>query len=270
MKGKNVVKKDTATSIVEWLKPSLKNALPKHLTADRMARIILTEFRRTPKLLNCTKESIAGAVLTAAQLGLEPGVVGQCWILPYGKEATFVPGYQGMVELAYRSGQIDYITAEVVYEKDHFEFELGTEPKLIHKPTTEEDRGELKYVYAVAKVKGSDTPVFKVLTRQEVEKVKKASKSAYSEYSPWNTWTEEMWKKTALKKLLKILPKSTEMLQLLEAEIKAEALSPHEQKMVLDVGIENNGQDNGQQEKEATENSKAETPDLKLDNIRKE
>jgi len=264
MKGKNVAKKDTAIALIEWLKPSLKNALPKHLTADRMARIILTEFRRTPKLLNCTKESIAGAVLTAAQLGLEPGITGQCWILPYGKEATFVPGYQGMVELAYRSGQIDYITAEVVYEKDHFEFKLGTEPKLVHKPAIEEDRGELRYAYAVAKVKGSDTPVFKVLTKQEIEKVKKSSKSAYSEYSPWNTWPEEMWKKTALKKLLKLLPKSTEMLQLLEAEVKAEALTPQEQAMVLDVGIEN---DNTSEEQDKEKNGQ-EDLNLNLKNIK--
>ena len=227
-----VVKKDAAMKIVDWLKPALKSALPRHLTPDRMARVILTEFRRNPQLLNCSRESLAGAILTAAQVGLEPGVVGQCWLIPYGKEATFVPGYQGLIELAYRSGQLDYITAEVVREKDFFEYSLGTELYIKHKPA-EGERGELKYVYAVARLKNAQTPIFKVLTRKEVEKVKKSSKSGHSSFSPWQTWEEEMWKKTALKRLLKLLPKSVEMLQVLEAEIQAESLETPE--MTIEV-----------------------------------
>ncbi|MED0762673.1 recombinase RecT, partial [Aneurinibacillus thermoaerophilus] len=81
------------------------------------------------------------------------GLIGHCYIIPYGREAQFIIGYKGMIDLARRSGQIEQIYAHAVYEADHFEYELGLHPKLVHKPATGR-RGAIQYVYAVAHFKG--------------------------------------------------------------------------------------------------------------------
>ena len=78
--------------------------------------------------------------MQAVQLGLEPGLLGHCYILPYKREATFIIGYKGMIDLARRSGHIQSIYAHAVHENDEFEYELGLHPKLEHKPS-HGDRG---------------------------------------------------------------------------------------------------------------------------------
>jgi len=214
-------RKDRAISIIDKLKPSLETALPKHLTKERFARILLTQFRRIPKLCDCTQESIGGAVLTAAQLGIEIGVNGQGWIIPYKNEATLVIGYQGLVDLVYRSEKIDYLDAEVICENDEISVEKGANPRLRHVPNLRE-RGKAYAVYAVAKVKGAMDAVFAVLTMEEIQKIKNSSHGAEKSDSPWQKWPEEMYKKTALKRLCKLLPKSVELRDALEYESEAE------------------------------------------------
>lgn len=190
-------------------------ALPKHFTPDRMIRIAATAYSSTPLLQKCTLPSLCSAVLKASEAGLEPShVTGECYLVPFSNkgtyEATLIVGYKGLMKLARNSGELRSIRAVAVYEKDEFSYEEGLRPNIIHMPTLEENRGDLIYVYAVAQLKDNDDPQFVVLTRADVEKVRAASKSGKSEYGPWNNWYEEMAKKTAIKRLCKMLPMSIE------------------------------------------------------------
>lgn len=187
----------------------IARALPKHMSADRMARIATTEVRRVPKLLKCDAKSLFGAVIQASQLGLEPGGgLGHAYLVPYGNECQLIIGYRGMIDLARRSGQMVSLTGEAVYAKDRFEYELGLEPKLKHVPSTDEDRGALVYAYAIAHLVGGGVQ-FVVLPRSQVDGIRKRSKASSS--GPWVTDYDAMAIKTAIRRLFKYLPVSIEL-----------------------------------------------------------
>lgn len=203
-------------------------ALPKNLTAERLTRIVMTEVRKTPALLNCNQESLFGAVLQCAQLGLEPGsALGHCYLLPFGNgkardgrpNCQLIIGYRGMIDLARRSGQIQSIGAYVVHEADDFEYELGLHPDIHHKPSPLADRGPVTYVYAVAVLKGGGVQ-FEVMSRAEVEAIRKQSKAGNS--GPWVTHWEEMARKSVVRKLFKYLPVSIEAVRAVEIDEKSD------------------------------------------------
>lgn len=207
-----------ANTIQAYLKkmgPEFEKALPKHMDADRLGRIALTTIRQNPKLLECSIPSLMGAVMQAAQLGLEPGLIGHCYLVPFwnGKakqtDVQFIIGYKGMIDLARRSGHIESIYAHTVHEEDEFEYELGLHPKLVHKPATGE-RGEMQFVYAVAHFKDGGYQ-FEVFSKNDVEKVKQRSKAGQN--GPWQTDYEEMAKKTVIRRMFKYLPISVEIQQ---------------------------------------------------------
>lgn len=196
------------------MKKQFQAALPKVLPIDRFLRVLMTTIQNNPKLLDCTRDSLLSSVMAAAQLGLEiDAVLGRAYLVPFAKGqdliCTLIVGYKGYVDLAYRSGQLAGIQAEVVYEKDLFEFEMGLNPKLRHVPCEDEDRGQLRYAYAVAEIKGGGK-VWRVLNRGDVMRAKKMSKSAGSQHSPWNTHEASMWSKTAIRALHRFLPLSPE------------------------------------------------------------
>jgi len=212
-------KQDAAGAMVKALAGSVKSALPAHVTLEHFQRAMLTEFRRTPKLLECTRESVGAAVVTAAQLGLMLGVNGAAWLIPFKTDATLVIGYQGMVDLCYRSDRVDSVFSDVVCANDQFEYEQGLTPKLRHVPNLKGARGEPYAVYAIAKIRGSESPLYVLLNREEVMNVKGASFGARKSDSPWNGKFEtEMWKKTAIRRLCKFLPKSVDLQNALEFE----------------------------------------------------
>lgn len=203
-------------------------ALPKNLTAERLTRIVMTEVRKTPALLNCNQESFFGAVLQCAQLGLEPGsALGHCYLLPFGNgkardgrpNCQLILGYRGMIDLARRSGQIQSINAYVVHEADDFEYELGLHPDIHHKPSPLADRGPVTYVYAVAVLKGGGVQ-FEVMSRAELEAIRKQSKAGNS--GPWVTHWEEMARKSVVRKLFKYLPVSIEAVRAVEIDEKSD------------------------------------------------
>jgi len=169
--------------------------------------VVLTTVQQNPKLLDCTQESFLGAIMQCAQLGLQPdGLIGSAYIIPYGKVATLLIGYKGLVDLARRSGQISTIYAVPVHENDDFKYQLGTDPGISHIPA-ETDAGKFTHVYAVAKLKDGGLQ-FEVMTKEQVEKIRARSKAKDS--GPWQTDYEEMAKKTVLRRLCKLLPTSTE------------------------------------------------------------
>lgn len=197
------------------MKKQFQMALPKVLPIDRFLRVLYTTLQNTPALLECTRDSVLSSVMTAAQLGLEiDPVLGRAYLIPFKKKGVLICqliiGYKGFLDLAYRSGQMAGIQAEAVHEKDIFEYELGLNPKLRHIPCEDEDRGPLKYCYAVAELSNGGK-VWKVLNRGQVMRSKKASRSAESEYSPWTTDEAAMWAKTGIRALSKFLPLSPEL-----------------------------------------------------------
>jgi recombination protein RecT len=228
---------------IETMKPQLGRALPKHVTADRMTRIILTTVQRVPELLECTPQSMLGAVLQCAQLGLEPdGVLGQAYLIPFNnrragrKEVQLIVGYKGLVKLAYQSGEVGAIRARVVRERDRFEYSYGLDESLIHEPWRKPDAGPLVAVYAVAKLREIEDPQFLVLERWEVDEIRKRSKA--SDDGPWKTDYDEMAKKSALRRLCKMLPASVEKDNLARAialDERAEADVPQDLGFI-DVG----------------------------------
>lgn len=201
------------TTIRDLLKRSegqIRAALPKFLTVERMTRIFLTTIQKTPKLLECDQKSLIGAFMQSASLGLEcDGILGQAYIIPYGNKANFQIGYKGLLALARRSNEITSFNAQVVYEKDLFEFEYGLHEKLKHVPCMTGERGKLKAAYAVARFKDGGY-AFDVMFGSDIEKVRKSSKAQSTKDSPWNTWEEEMWRKTVAKRLTKYLPQAIE------------------------------------------------------------
>lgn len=203
----------------EAMRRQIATALPKHLTPERLSRIALTTIRTTPALMQCTIESLLGAIMQAAQLGLEPGILGHCYFVPFNKniapkgapakwvkEVTFIIGYRGLIDLARRSGQITTIASYPIYSKDKFECVYGFEQKLFHEPSFG-DRGELIgfYSYAITKDGGKFADV---MSLDEVKRIRDRSKS--KDNGPWVTDFEEMGRKTVLRRMCKYLPMSVE------------------------------------------------------------
>lgn len=212
-KGLMMANQKTVMGLLEQMKGEIARCLPSHLTPDRMARIAMTELRKTPKLQECDPMSFIAAIMQASQLGLEPGIMGSCYLIPFsnsklGKmECTFMPGYRGFLDLARRSGQIKSLVARAVYENDVFEYEYGLEERITHKPAMDE-RGELKAVYAVALLKDGGHQ-FEVMSKREIEAVRQKSQGKNA--GPWTEYYDEMARKTVVRKLFKWLPCSVEM-----------------------------------------------------------
>lgn len=195
-------------ALLDKMKPQLAMALPKHLTPERMIRVALTEWRKTPKLQQCNTTSFLGSIVQASQLGLEPGsALGHCYLVPYKKTCQLIIGFRGMIDLARRSGQIVSLSAHTVHENDEFHYELGLHEDLKHIPAPGE-RGKMILVYGVAKLTGGGVQ-FEVMTRGEVDEIRKQSKAGTS--GPWKDHYDEMAKKTVIRRLFKYLPVSIEL-----------------------------------------------------------
>lgn len=213
-KGNIVNKKDMELrTLIKNNMEMFKMALPKTITVERMMRIAMTAVTMNPKLASCSQPSFFGSLLTAAQLGLEVNTpLGQAYLIPYnsktGLKCQFQIGYQGILELAYRSGKFKRIKAVVVHKGDDFRYTLGITPTLEHTP---QDIGEPTHVYALYELLngGYDFEVWtwaKVIRHGETY-----SKSFSDSDSPWKKQPEEMAKKTVLKSLLKYAPKAVEL-----------------------------------------------------------
>lgn len=207
----------TMQDYIKGMEGEIKKALPSVITLERFTRITLTALSVNPKLAQCTPKSFLGAMMSAAQLGLEPNTpLGQAYLIPFKNkgvdEVQFQIGYKGLIDLAYRSGEVELVQAQIVYENDKFECQYGLEPKLTHIPA-DNDRGEAIKVYALYKTKSGGFG-FEVMSMEDVKKhAKKYSQSFSSTYSPWTTNFEEMAKKTVLKKVLKYAPMKSDFIR---------------------------------------------------------
>lgn len=254
------------TTIAEYLKkmgPEISKALPKHMDADRLARIALTTIRTTPKLLQCNIHSLMAAVMQAAQLGLEPGLIGHCYIIPYGTEAQFQIGYKGMIDLARRSGNIQSIEAHEVYENDYFKLKYGLETLLEHIPyhlredKTFSESGDVRGFYMVAKFKDGGHQIH-YMPKSEIDEHRNRSQGykaakKYNKETPWETDYIEMGKKTVVRSAWKWLPISVEVMRQVEASdetVKKEIREDMSE--VIDVSVEYSVQESASEQQEDT------------------
>ncbi len=209
-------KAKTLQALLEVSKKQIEAALPRHLTPDRLLRIAMTEARKNPTLLECTQASFIGAIIQTAQIGLEPGAhLGHAYLVPFKNkrannqlEVQLIIGYRGMIDLAYRSPKVSHPIARAVYEGDEFEYEYGTNERLLHRPDKEATGKQLTHVYAIVFLIGGGK-VFDVMEVKEIEAARKRSKSADS--GPWETDYEAMAKKSVVRRLFKYMPVSIEL-----------------------------------------------------------
>jgi recombination protein RecT len=193
------------------VKAEIIRALPSHVTPDRFIRVMLTALTKTPKLMECTQESVMRCMMDCSALGIEPDGR-RVHLIPYGKECTLIIDYKGLVELVRRSGNVTSIRAEHVCENDEFSWENGV---LNHRIDWRKPRGEIQAVYAEAKLASGETQTA-VMTREEVEGIRKRSKAGSS--GPWVTDWGEMAKKTPLRRLVKLLPLSADIAEAIDRD----------------------------------------------------
>lgn len=196
----------TVASMVTQLTPEIQRALPKHMDGDRIARLALTAIRKDDKLASCTPESFAGALLTAAAMGLEPNVHGEAYLVPYKGECTLIVGYQGYAKLFYQSPIAKHLDAQTVYSNDEFSYEYGLNPTLTHKPA-KGDRGALVAYYAVATLT-TGASSFVVLSPDEVKALRGGKVGTSGRIPDPMHWME---RKTVLRQLFKTMPRSADL-----------------------------------------------------------
>lgn len=210
----------TMQTLIDKSIKELGRALPSHMNAERMARIALTTLKVTPKLYECDPYTFLGALFQCAQLGLEPNIEGQAYIIPYNVQgrmvAQFQVGYKGFVELFYRHQNSVSLQMETVRKNDRFHFNTGA-GTVDHEYSLYEDRGEAVAYYAIAHLKNGGRTV-KVMSKKEaVDFAKRFSKcwksqdNAFMRGTPWAEHFDAMAMKTVLKQLMKLLPKSVEI-----------------------------------------------------------
>lgn len=206
----------TIVAELQKMKAQIEAALPRHITPDRMARVALTACRQNPKLYRSTRESFFGALITASQLGLEPGVLGQSYFVPYKNRegnyiCTFIPGWRGYMDLLSRTGRAIAWTG-AVYEDDEFDYEYGSQPLVHHRPgKSHGQKGRLRYAYAIGRVKGmEESPVIEVWDIDKIEKHRDSNNRVGEDH--YSFVHPEMYaRKVPLMQVIKYMPMSVEL-----------------------------------------------------------
>lgn len=208
-----------AETIGAWINSNMSQialALPRGTSAERLARVFVTEVQRVPGLLAATPMSLLGGFLQASQCGLEIGAhLGQAYLVPFKVKgvptATLIIGYKGLVSLAYRSGLVQNVQAYDVRDVDVYEPPmLGTSPEIVHAPARGRESSELVAAYAIVRLRGADVPNVEWMWDDEIERVKKRSRAAGRSDSPWNSDYSMMARKTVLRRALKYVPQTPE------------------------------------------------------------
>lgn len=216
--------------IIERQQAAIAKALPRGMDEARFARILVTTVKQTPDLLKCSTASLLGAAMQAAALGLEPGPLGECYLVPYGRDCSFIPGAPGLVKLAIQSGYVSAVVARTVWEGDEFDYDYGLDEHLVHKPCGDEEKPT--HHYAIAKMTNG-TKEFVVMTQGAIDKHR--AKFAKSQKA-WRENPEAMARKTVVKQLMKLIPKSAEVQRAMNADEQTVNLLPSGDLSIVDLG----------------------------------
>ena len=215
-----------STSIVDLInspvmRKQFEKALPQYMTADKFVRVALTAINSNYKLAECTQESLLAAMMNSAQLGLEFNTpLGEAYLIPYKDRNTgitscnFQIGYQGLLKLAYNTGNFKRITAREVRANEEFEIDYGT-GEISHKPCLTGNSGEVIGYYALYQTKDGGQDVF-YFSKEDAEKYGRTFSKSFNK-GPWKTNFDSMAKKSALIQVLKYAPKATESNRLVTA-----------------------------------------------------
>lgn len=233
-----IAKKQPPKDLKGWLKvyaSEIGKALPSQVGADRFNRICVTMLTTNPALKSCDSGSFIGAVLNAAQLGMEPNTpLGQAYLIPYKGRVQFQLGYKGLIQLARNSGEIAMIKAHAVHQNDEFSYELGLNPNIKHIPAAD-DRGQVIAYYAFYKTKDGDFD-FEVATRKEMEEFGRKYSQSFAK-GPWSTNFDEMAKKTLIKRVLKYAPMSTEVATKIASDESIKTFDPKEADIMKNMAL---------------------------------
>lgn len=212
---------------IRAMESQFQMAMPRGAEAAQLVRDAITAIRQTPQLAECDAPSVLGSLMTCAQLGLRPGVLGHAYLLPFWdskaghRRAQLVIGYQGLVELAHRSGQIKSLIARTVYENDFFEVDYGLDDRLVHKPTMTGPKGQPIAYYAIAKFT-TGGHAFYIMNHWEMEEYRNKNATAKTRdgrvVGPWRDHFEGMAHKTCVRQLAKWMPKSTDLGRAIEVD----------------------------------------------------
>lgn len=200
---------------LQKMQDQFQAVLPPQIPVERFVRTAITAVGMQPDLLRTDRRSLLGACMKAAQDGLLPDGREAALVIFKGR-AQYLPMVAGLLKKARQSGQISSISAHVVYERDQFDYELGDNEHILHKPLITGERGKPVAVYAIART--TDGGAYReVMSVAQVEKVRAVSRASKPD-SPWNQWWDEMARKTVIRRLAKYLPSSTDLDQLLARE----------------------------------------------------
>ena len=215
-------KQKTVLDVITEKKADFARVIPRHLNPERMIRIAQSAISRNPRLLACSAPSLLRSVMEASIMGLEIGVLGEGYLIPYGTDCQFQPGYQGLLKLAIQSKAVTAIYPGAVRQGDEFDYELGSDPFLRHKPSMDTDPNEQPYAFYVVLKLPSGEKQITVMSKAAVDRIRKRSKSSGKPDSPWNTDYEMMGVKTVIKRGLKYVPKTPELARAIEHDDRRE------------------------------------------------
>ena len=189
---------------IEKMSPKFMEALPKHMEVNKFISVLKLTLNKNPRLVQADQNSLMQTFMKAAQDGLYLDGK-EAAAVQYGQSVQYIPMLAGVIKVLHNSGLIKSICAEVVYENDLFDYELGTAPKITHKPLIVADRGKPICVYAIA-VTTNDGEFYEIMSMDDIEKCRQVSKAASSPHSPWVKWFDQMAKKTVMHRIAKRLP----------------------------------------------------------------
>lgn len=217
---------------LKWLQSHgtyFTDALPRHVDKAHFTAVALSVL---PSLKNCTNHSIMTSLLACARFGLEPDGR-QAAIIPYKQTATFQPMYQGYIELMYRHPAVDTVHFGWIREKDEWDYEpTAPSPRdFRHRPRvdlTDDERGKVILAYAFAWIDGRRSQVI-MLNRQQAIEIRDKYSKGYAKAvregktdSPWQTSFDAMWAKSCVRRLVKVVPTSSELTELISADDDAD------------------------------------------------
>ena len=191
---------------LEKMADKFTEALPRQMDVNKFISVAKLTLNKNPKLLQADKTSLMQTFMKAAQDGLYLDGK-EAAAVQYGQQVNYIPMVEGIIKVLHNSGLIKTISAEVVYSNDLFDYELGTTPKITHKPLITGDRGKPICVYAVA-VTTNGGEYYEVMNMADIEKCRAVSKASSSPHSPWVKWFDQMAKKTVIHRIAKRLPKN--------------------------------------------------------------
>lgn len=188
--------------------PQFQAALPAHITVEKFTRVAMTAIQNNPDLANADRNSLFGSIVRLAQDGLLPDGR-EAAIVLFGGKAQAMPMIAGILKKIRQSGDVSYVSAQIVYANDRFVWRLGFDESVEHEPAPlDQDPGEPMAAYAVAVLKDGSR-LLEVMRKSEIEKVRNVSRAKGN--GPWVQWWGEMARKTVMRRLSKRLPMSTDL-----------------------------------------------------------